>query len=265
MVESVAASRRYRHVCPDTVRRLSRQALEIRPGDVAGAAKRTKRALHQAFGAYLPVAPRYARLLGRLDRAIERDGVDCEPVRAFLRETMALHASTRERLPVLERFQSELSRRWGRPRRLLDVGCGLNPLALPWMGLPDDAVYAGVEIDRALVEFLRAVLDRLGAAHDLRVGDLLAPLDLPEADVALALKLLPTLEQQRAGAGAELLFSLPAPVVVASFPRRSLGGRGKGIDATYTRGFEQLLARRGARAERIELPGELVYVVDNSA
>jgi 16S rRNA (guanine(1405)-N(7))-methyltransferase len=129
------------------------------------------------------------------------------------------------------------------------------------MGLPDDAVYAGVEIDRALVEFLRAALDRLGVTHDLRVGDLLGERDLPEADVALALKLLPTLEQQRAGAGAEVLFALPAPVLVASFPRRSLGGRPKGMDESYTRGFEQVLAREGARAERIELPGELVYVV----
>ncbi len=261
MVESVAASRRYRHVCPETVRRLSRQALESSRGDVAGAAKRTKRALHQAFGAFLPAAPRYSRLLERLEREIEGAGVDSRPVRAFLRETLALHASTRERLPVMERLFREVSAHWGRPRRLLDVGCGLNPLAFPFMGLPHDAFYAGVEIDRAMVEFLRGALDRLGVAHDLRVGDVLGEPELPEADVALALKLLPTLEQQRAGAGAEVLFALPAPVLVASFPRRSLGGHRKGMDETYTRGFEALLGREGARAERIELPGEWVYVV----
>ena len=47
------------------------------------------------------------------------------------------------------------------------------------------------------------------------------------ADMVLLLKAIPCLEQEEPGAGKRLLRSLDAPVVVVSFPARSLGPRYK--------------------------------------
>ena len=258
IVETIAASRRYRHVCADVVRRLSADALDRSLGNVREATKRTKRALHQIFGAFLPSVPPYARMSERLKAASGDD-----EVRACLRGFMDAHASTRERLSVLDAFYSRMLADLPPVQTLLDVACGLNPLAVPWMrpAFAPEAVYSGIEIDGAMVRFLGECLDRLAIRHDLREADLLAGERLPEADVALALKLLPTLEQQRAGSGMALLEALPAPVVIVSFPTRSLGRRDLGFADSYRRQFERQLADRPWRTDKVEFPGELVYRV----
>ena len=258
-MSAIAASKRYRTVCGATVRRLADDALAASSGDSREATKRTKRALHQIYGAYLPSAPPWRRMIEDLERAHAR--ADPEALRSTLRDAMARHASTRERLDLLDRFYGQLEPHLGRPRRLLDVACGLNPLSVPWQRLAPDAHYVATEIDSALVEFLRASLDLLGVSHDVRLADALDPGDLPEVEVALILKLLPTLERQREGSGLRLLDALPAPLLVVSFPTRSLGRREKGFAAGYARDFAELLERRPWSAEQLELPGELVYVV----
>ena len=256
IVTRVAAAHRYRTVCAATVRRLANQALAASQGDAREATKRTKRALHQIYGAFLGGAQPWPRLLAELEAACDADARQ-----QVLRAILARHASTRERLPALERFAAEVTARCGRPRRWLDLGCGLQPLAAPWLDLAPDAVYAGVDLDSGLIEFVRAGLDCLGVAHDLRVADLLGAPELPSCDVALALKLWPTLEQQRVGSAAELLDALAAPLVVVSFPTRSLGGRGRDRDVAHVLGFQDAIARRGWTAEGVELPGERVYFV----
>lgn len=258
VVEGVSASRRYRHVCADTVQRLSREALERSQGDVREATKRTKRALHQIFGAFLPTIPPYARMLESLRAAAtERE------LRGCLRTCMVAHASIRERLPSLDAFYPAVLADLPPIGRLLDVACGMNPLALPWMrpALRSDTLYLGVEIDAELVRFLEQCLDLFAIRHELGEVDLLAAEVLPQADVALALKLLPTLERQCAGSGFALIEALDAPVVIVSFPTRSLGQRNKGFAETYRTQFERWLRDRPWRYETREFPSELVYRV----
>ncbi|MCA9706371.1 MAG: hypothetical protein KDK70_11025 [Myxococcales bacterium] len=256
VVDAVLASRRYRSVHPATVRRLAAPHA-VEAGRAAEAIKRTKRALHQIFGAYLPRPPRYERWLGALQAADDEDAR-----RQVLRGAMAQHASTRERLEHLEAFHAVLTEHLGAPpRSVLDVACGLQPLASPWW-LEPGVQYHAWDIDLALVEFLGACLAALGLGSHAAAVDLLDVPAWPTADVALVLKTLPCLEQQRAGAGEALLAAIPAPRLVVSFPTRSLGGRSKGMRESYARGFEALLSRRGWAARSFEAGPELVYVVD---
>lgn len=259
VVAAVLASRRYRSLHPPLVRRVAgTEAAGARSH--AELVKRTKRALHQIFGAYLPTPPRYERLLAEL-RAARGDA----EVRAALRHAMAQHASTRERLDHLEAFYAALAARVGTPRSVLDVACGLQPLALPWWGLPAGAEVHAWDIDTALVEFVGACLRQLGFSAAAAAVDLLAVPAWPTTEVALVLKTLPCLEQQAPGAGEALLAAIPAPRVVVSFPTRSLGGRSKGMGGTYARRFEALLAARGWSADAFEAGPELVYVVSRPA
>ena len=94
VVETIAASRRYRHVSPAAVRRIGRDALLRSGGDVEGALKRTKRALHQAYGAFLPGVPPYDRMLRELDEALAERRPDSPRVRELLRRFMSQHASS---------------------------------------------------------------------------------------------------------------------------------------------------------------------------
>ncbi|MEX1367116.1 MAG: 16S rRNA methyltransferase [Nannocystaceae bacterium] len=256
IVAAVLDSRRYRSVHPATVRRLAIAQLDAAGGRPAEAIKRTKRALHQIFGAYLPSPPRYARLLGELEAAASPD-----EQQQVLRRAMAQHASTRERLDHLDAFYDALRGRIGTPGSVVDVACGLGPLAAPWLGLLPGSVYHAWDIDVALVQFVGRCLEHLGLSPRASTVDLLDMPQWPRTDLALVLKTLPCLEQQCPGASEALLDSIDAPCLVVSFPTRSLSGRAKGMGATYARRFEALLQAREWIAESFEVGPELVYVV----
>ncbi|HYI15352.1 MAG TPA: hypothetical protein VEX37_08175, partial [Thermomicrobiales bacterium] len=117
----VLASRRYRHVDPALVDRLAAEE-EPKAKNLADAEKRTKRRLHQIFGAYTG-QPAYARLM--LDLATAWQGEPDEAVRAACRTAMAAHASTRERLAILDEFYERVFTITGVPTSIVDIACGL--------------------------------------------------------------------------------------------------------------------------------------------
>lgn len=265
VAEAVAESRRYRAVDPALVRRLAREELGRARGR-DDAVKRVKRRLHQAVGAYRPGVggAALARDLERLRTA--RDG---DPSGVALRATcqalLVRHASTRERLPFLDRFYPAI---WdvigGAPTSLLDLGCGLAPLALPWMGLPASARYLAIDADAAAIQLVHGFLSLVGQPHVAEARDLAGPFSPAAAEVALLLKLVPILDRQDPDAALRLLRNLHVPHAVLSFPVRSLGGRRRGMEATYRRRVDSLLADLGSGvqdAKEASVPNELVVVV----
>lgn len=59
-----------------------------------------------------------------------------------------------------------------------------------------------------------------------------------------------------------LLDAVDAPVVVVSYPSRSLGGHAKGMAETYARHFATLAAGQPWRVTRFDFPTELVYRIE---
>jgi 16S rRNA (guanine(1405)-N(7))-methyltransferase len=172
-----------------------------------------------------------------------------------------MHQSTRERLSILGRFYPAIWEVTGKPRSVLDVGCGLNPVALPWMGLETGCGYVALDIDRERAGFLNRVLSLAGMAPLARCQDVLVhPPDDP-ADVALLLKMSPTLERQEPGATGRLIERLRTPFAVVSFAITSLGGRDKGMVEHYQRQFLELAGDQGWQVVRLAVETELVFVV----
>jgi 16S rRNA (guanine(1405)-N(7))-methyltransferase len=265
IVAAVASSKKYRDVCPDTVRRIAEGEVAKR-GNVKEAVKATKRRLHQVYGAF-ESASDYDAAYERLAVAYAT-GAE-EQIRTACREVLARHNSTRERLPILDRFYPALWQITGRPDSILDLGCGLNPLALPWMDLDPGARYVALDIDAARIEFVNRYLALAGREPLARCQDILAHPPQDEADpsassgpgVALLLKMSPSLELQQAGATLHLLELIRAPFVVVSFAVKSLGGREKGMLEHYRRQFSGWVEGRPWAVEQLTLETELVFVV----
>jgi 16S rRNA (guanine(1405)-N(7))-methyltransferase len=257
---AVAKSRRYAGLAPGTVRRVALRALVSAQGNVAEATKRTKRGLHEIYGAYLPGSePNYQALLRSLRAAVASGGE--QAIRDALSSAMAAHASTRERLPYLGSFYKEIFSRVPAPATVRDLACGLNPLAVPWMGLPPSSVYLACDIGEPLVRFVGDVLAVLEVPHRAEVSDLVDEPASEPADLTLLLKTVPCLERQRAGAGWELIDAVGSPTVVITFPTRSLGQRSKGMFQTYSAAFDAHAREHGWDYEQIEIPNELIYIV----
>jgi 16S rRNA (guanine(1405)-N(7))-methyltransferase len=244
LVARVTASRKYRNLDPALVRRIAAEEA-AKPGDRV---KAVRTRLHQAVCAYQVGEPRYDRWLAALSSA-----PDLKPV---CLDIMRSHASTRERLPILDRFYAEAMP--PNATSVVDVGCGLNPLAIPWMHLAPNARYHAYDVDADLIAFLNEALPLLGVDGRAELLDAAATPEQiePGADVALVLKLLPLLPDD----GASLLATLTARTLVVSFPTRTIGGARKGFARTYEERYAAVL-----RGRKIELPGELAFVVDTGA
>lgn len=254
IVERVRRSSRYRSVDPALVTRLVSEELP-KSRNADDAVKRVKRRLHQAVGAFRS---------GRVATAAAWP-TDSEGLREAGLAAMRGHASTRERLSHLDRFYPTIWNETGVPRRLLDLGCGLNPLALPWMGI-GDATYHATDVDAGTLGMARGFLEAVGQPHVAQARDLVADVPTEPADVALLLKLVTTLDRQDAEAATRLLRGLRVGHAVVSFAARSLGGRG--IHERTNRARLERLVEEAGRVRRVSeasLPGELVFILQLGA
>jgi 16S rRNA (guanine(1405)-N(7))-methyltransferase len=256
VVSAVSSSRKYHTLCIDTLRRIAAEEL-ARHGSVKAAVKATKRRLHQVYAAFetgIDYDELYRALQSAHDAGKDR-------FRAACRDGLAQHSSTHERLSILDTFYAEIWQRTGPPDSVLDLGCGLNPLALPWMELPEDASYIPLDIDAERVRFLNRYLPLVGRPPLARCQDLLLHPPQDRVDVALLLKTAASLERQQDGATLQLIEHLQASFVVVSFAVQSLTGREKGMVEHYRRQFALWIAGRQWPVEERLLETELVFLV----
>ena len=265
LLRALRATRKYGRVHPGVLGRVARRSLATHGR--RDALKAAKRSLHELAGAFLDADS--CRRAERLVRSMADAGA--EGRRRVCRAVLGLHASSAERMPVMEELYERI---WqaaadarGVPRsapvRLLDLACGLGPFALPWMGLAPGSSYRGVDADGRVVDLARTALPYLEAPElreppEVEVGDVLEPAAAPGGiDVVVMLKTLPTLERLAPGAGVDLVRRLTAPVVVITTATGSLGGR---RHLRHDELIERTLADSGRQAARFEVAGESVAV-----
>lgn len=258
LVQTVRAGPKYATITPDLIRAVGARELANRR-NFKEAVKATKSKLHQVAGAYLSGRRDYTAWLAQL-RAAYQSG-DEAAFRRACASVMRHHASTRERLPILDTFYATTLAGLPPIRSVLDVACGLNPLAIPWMGLPPDAEYYACDIYRDMVDFIAGFLTLIGRRGRAEVCDLVHTLPACRVDLALALKTVPCLEQIDKSAGQRLLETLDADHLLVSFPARSLGGRDKGMPVNYEEHFRELIAGKGWAVHRFEFATELAFLV----
>ena len=187
-------------------------------------------------------------------------GKDEEQRRSICLDIMSLHASTRERLPFIEELYRGLKELLGAFSVICDLACGLHPLALPWMGLPAAVRYTAVETDLRFLDAIDAFSSTQGRPVETVCADIMSrpPID---ADVTLLLKTIPCLERQEKGIALTLVEAIQSPVVVISFPNRSLGGRDKGMVRHYRSMAESIAGSTRRRLSCLSIPTETFYVL----
>jgi 16S rRNA (guanine(1405)-N(7))-methyltransferase len=258
LIAAIQASNKYAHVSEDVIRRIGASELAKRR-NLKDAIKETKNKLHQVGGAYQE-AMHYPRWLEQIKQA-------SEPHNA-LREIMRHHASTRERLPILDSFYPAIFAELGEVHSVLDVACGLNPLAIPWMPLPNGATYHALDIYADMMQFIGDYMRLTHVNGTATTCDALTALIphpsslIPSVDVAFVLKTIPCLEQVDKSIGPKLLDILDAKHIVVSFPIQSLGGKRKGMLDHYATHFTDLISGKPWRTKRLEFESELVFVVE---
>ena len=261
VVANILASANYKDICPDLIRMVASKEMTKRRS-YKETIKAIKNKLHQVGGAYFDGfdgRDEYTVWLTLLQKAIETGEQDV--IRQCCRDIMRHHASTHERLSLLDDFYETLFMDIGPVHSILDLACGLQPLALPWLPLAPNATYYACDIYQHMMDFLRQWFALMHVDGYADVCDLSQSCPTQRVDVALALKMLPCLEQIDKAASLRLLREVNARHVIVSFPIQSLGGKAKGMASYYEAHFRQLIEHEEWSMRKVEFPTELVFVV----
>ena len=148
LIASVQQSPKYAQIAPSLVERIAREELQKR-SNFAESVKVVRSRLHQLTGAYLPTKVDYAQ-----GSALFKDSA--QDKHELCKRMLRLHASTAERLPFLENFYATCLASISPVHSILDLACGLNPLALPWMPLAEDWTYLACDVLQPMIDFLNA-------------------------------------------------------------------------------------------------------------
>ncbi|GAC1654092.1 MAG: 16S rRNA methyltransferase [Ktedonobacteraceae bacterium] len=258
VIEGVLSSANYKYVCPDLVRAIATQEVTKRR-TLKEALKATKNKLHQVGGVYLDGSDDYGAWLDILRNTVQME--ETNQLRNACKRIMSNHASTRERLPILDQFYSTLLAELGPISSILDLACGLNPLALPWLPLVEGGHYYAYDMYQHMMDFLEQWLLMLHVHGQAQVCNLAQSCPTQQVDIALVLKTIPCLEQVDKHAGRKLLQSIHAKHMLVSFPLQSLGGKSKGMATFYEEHFLQLVAQEAWSIRKIVFATELVFII----
>ncbi|MFH1400651.1 MAG: hypothetical protein ABIH41_03965 [Nanoarchaeota archaeon] len=247
---------RRHHVKTPIIDRTHRQAQ--RNKDVREAMKAARSRLREVYGAFKQVS------LGKVDLlldALQRDP-DSQTIH---REILSLHQSTKERLDHYAEMYQSIWNVTGTPRRILDLGCGLNPIAYPSMGCRPH--YVANEVSEAYCAAIRRYFKIGGIegeafSYDLTSFTANQSTTFLKSDVCLMLKIVDTLETVSRNSAWRLIEGIPSTWFVVSFPTTSLGGM-KTIPDRRRAWFENMLKHHNITPTTFHIPHEQFYVFAN--
>ncbi len=258
LVQKVQANPKYGSINRELIQRLSKDAIAM---GLTGksALKYVRKKCHQIGGAYFKRNMDYHTIQTDLSKL--SDDINADEVKQFYLKTMGMHASTAERLPILSTFFETCLAPITPITSLIDLACGLNPMAIPWMPLEQDCTYVACDIYEDLLDFLQSFFIHFNLGGTTLSCDLTGNIPEMPAQVALILKSIPCLEQVDKQIGTRLLEGVQADHILVSFPVSSLGGRKKGMPEFYREHFYQMLSGKSWSVQEFLFSSELAFLV----
>ncbi|MDO8459907.1 MAG: hypothetical protein Q7S74_02255 [Nanoarchaeota archaeon] len=171
-----------------------------------------------------------------------------------IEKLLQTHSSTAERIsfyPVLKRRIEDLS-----VKSILDIGCGLNPLAL---ANPKIKYFASDikedELNIISTFFKKNNIKGKTFVYDLRKSNI----SLPSIDLSLLLKVLDVALKNKHKTAEKLLLKLPSKYIIVSFSTRKLSG--KPMNHPSRIWFERILSRINYPYEVFNSDNEIFYLI----
>lgn len=186
----------------------------------------------------------------------------------YLRRILSTHSSTRERLAHYEELYAKIWKITGKPAKIIDLGCGINPFSIYLMDLPKLQYYA-YDISEEEISLLGQFFKQehrlnpsfKGVAEILDALHFAALEKLHQVDVCFLFKMTDVLDRGKGHkVTEEVLRRVPARFVVVSFATKTMSG--KKMTAPRRRWMEWLCQRLGWKYTLVEIPNELFYVVE---
>lgn len=251
-------SRKYRALGlpEDTVRDLLRQEMP-KYSSTEEAFKAVRKKLHNIVAPYLGDVD-YLSANEELKRAFNAS--DPSQVKEVCEKLLRSHVSTRERLPYLRTFYERLFSVTGVPNSVLDLACGMNPFAFPWMGLSLSVSYHAYDIHRSRVALINQYFCLQGLSPLAEVRDVLVDPPMIQADVAFFFKEAHRFEQRRHGCNRDFWRALRVKWLLVSLPIMDLTGHHSMVERQRAL-VERTLASLSWSVTELLFESELVFCI----
>ena len=259
LVDDIQSSAKYAMLSRSLVEQIAREELKNQ-GSPAKALKSSRTRLHRLAGAFITQRVDYAKWLTILK---DLPAVSSQAHKETLKQMMLLHASTQERLPFLEKVYTELFNLFPKPKTILDLACGLNPLAIPWMPIDDEVHYQACDIVLPMLNFLTAYFAIFRPKTSILASNIVETIPEGDFDLVMLLKTMPLIAQMDKNAPQRFLDTLRFKTLLLSYPLKSLGKHHKGMEKTYRTQFEALITDKPYKIQEYRLPNELFFIISH--
>ncbi|GAP22581.1 hypothetical protein [Leptolinea tardivitalis] len=223
LAQSILTSRKYKalNLPPETVIDLIRHALDhgLKPVQAVDDAREK---LHIIVAPYLG-DPDYPQTIKELE--LMGTFTNADSLRTFSLKMLESHASTRERIPLLDHFYHQIFSVTGVPHSLLDLACAMHPFAYPWMDFPSDSLYQAYDLHQPRVNLINQYFHAARVNGQAFYGDILLNPPHQQADVAFFFKEAHRFEQRQKGCNRAFWQALNVHWLVVSLPATNLTGR----------------------------------------
>lgn len=173
---------------------------------------------------------------------------------------LAEHPSTKERLSFYPQLYRKIFQITGKPKTILDLGCGVNPLSVKYMKL-DNFTYYAYDLSKEEVKLINQFFKKNKIKGQAEILDLLNFKNLPKADLAFLFKMTDVLDQGKGHKKSEeVIKKIPAKYLVVSFPTLTMSG--KRMNFPRRRWIELMCQRLNYKFKILEFSSEIFYVVE---
>lgn len=177
---------------------------------------------------------------------------------------LSTHLSTKERLPHYETLYKKIFDITSVPKTILDIGCGLNPISIPYMNIDLSKLkYFASELsveDTNFIENFFVKFNINGEAFLCNIVKEYQLLSKYPADACFAFKLFDVLESQEKNISYKIISVLKCKWLVASFSLKNIKNKKMKRDKPHY--FERFLNNMEYGFETVLFENEIFYVVN---
>ncbi len=205
----------------------------------------------------------YHQNKSKIEELLQRFRKNSKQRTNLIAQILQEHASTKERSSIYPELYKQIFTISGKPKSIIDVGCGLNPFSYSFMNLKS-LHYFAYDINQQEISYLQEFF-LLIETHDFHgkafVSDFLKEKEYPSVDIAFLFKVTDLIDQGKGHKNTEeFILRLPVKYVVVSFPTRTMSG--KPMTAPRRRWMEWLCTRLEFEYKILEFENEIFYVIE---
>jgi hypothetical protein len=265
--EKIKDNRKYKTLSDEIVlneidKYLKKNSTLIKPDKEA--VKEIRKNLHRIYSSY-QTRKKFKRTvyLDKLKKAKNKN-----KLLEVTKELLSITLSTKERLKNYPLIYKKIFALTNDPKRIIDIGSGLNPLSYPFMD-KKELVYHAYDIDESDIDYLNNYFSLMkkyglnGYASILDINDFDKIKNLPDADIVFMFKLIDILDTKKNKVSEGLLKILKDryPYIVISFATKTLTQKNMFLPKRI--GFELMLKRIGLKFDSFSIENEIFYIVDS--